>query len=177
MPREYTKTQFTYQFFIPPDKYGNTLIKALKKIKTLQLYNLWDTDTTDTVHVAIESSLAYHLKKYYEKACAKLGHLKHIKEKHKKNLRPNSISKKPKSIKNDKINSQVKRICADCTNLSAKSIRQFFATKYVQQTAEDNLLGRLPGPNPLNHQNISMTITRYAKHDAANREEACKRLV
>ena len=175
MPREWTKTKFTYHFFIPPDEYGDTLIKALKKIETFQLYNLWYTDTTETVHVAIESSLSYHLKRYYEKACIKLKHLlkSQIKQKNNKEM----LKKGVKSTGNDQIVTKLPVICANCIKLSAKSIRQFFATKYVQQTVEDQLLGFAVGPNPLNHQDLFMTISKYAKHDAANRDDAWKRLV
>ena len=55
-------------------------------------------------------------------------------------------------------------------------MRQFFATKYVEQTTEDKLLGIPAGPNPLNHQDISMTVAKYAQHDAGNIDNAWKRL-
>lgn len=124
------------------------------------------------MHAAIESSLSYHLKKYYALACAHLQHGRlRLQQPQQKTRRSKAIGKKATPLR-----PQQGAPCADCSKLSAKSVRQFFATKYVEQATEDQLLGLAAGPNPLNHTDMRMTVSKYAGPDAANKDAAWRRL-
>jgi hypothetical protein len=152
MPKEYTKTHLDYTFYVPKTAYGQAFAVMVQALKDFHPQETgWPGGgSTRTLYLAVESSLWYHMRLQHEQACSELRH---------RIARP-----------------ATEKRCAACAQYTARSLRCYYATRYVQHCAESAILGHNPGPNPLQHTSIAITRERYAAAGADSYEGAVRRL-
>jgi hypothetical protein len=113
MPKEHTKTHLDYTFYVPKTAYGQAFAVMAQKLKDSDPAGTgWPNrgGPTQTLHLAVESSLWYHLRQLHEQACSQLRH-----------PLPRTAGGK---------------VCASCAQYTARSLRCYHATRYVQHCAE-----------------------------------------
>jgi len=154
MPKEYTKTHLAYTFYVPKTAHGQAFAVMAQTLNDFHPEETgWPAGgSTQTLYLAVESSLWYHLRLQNEQACAELRH---------PIARP----------------AQEQKRCEACARYTARSVRCYYATQYVRHCTESAILKRDPGPNPLQHTSIAITKERYAAVGADSYDEAVRRLV
>ena len=116
MKAEHTKTHSDYVWFLYGGcSFSSVFLMVLEDLAGQKIVKRAFDDYRGSVLLALESSLYYHLKQVYSSAC--------------KVLHPLSVVGKA-------------AICGVCTAYTARAIRCYFGTLYVQHVVEMAILGK-----------------------------------